>query len=39
LILLTLFFKEKWTTHQVDYDNAFSQAELTEAVIAKLKTL
>ena len=34
-ILLTLVLQEGWTTHQVDYVNAFAQAELSETVFVE----
>ena len=31
-IILTIVLPEDWTTHQVDDDNVFAQAELSETV-------
>ena len=31
-LLLTMFLSHKWTTKQVDYTNAFAQAEIEEEV-------
>jgi len=35
-ILLTLVLQQGWCTRQVDYDNAFAQAELKETVFVEL---
>jgi hypothetical protein len=35
IMLLTLVLREGWSTRQVDYTNAFSQAELKEEVYVK----
>jgi len=38
-ILLTLVYNEDWSTCQVEYDNAFAQAELTDTVCVEPQQL